>query len=169
MRRDARSAEVNVIPTHSSPGLWRAAAFAVLLLAGLLAGCDGYPRDPEGTTERVQQSGTLRGGLVATGNGPEDSEREFAERIAGEAGGGAEVELEVGSAETLLRKLKNGELDLVVGYFADNSPWKSKVAFTKPKAATEAESKVPVLRAAVRRGENRWLILVERSVTGGGG
>lgn len=159
---------MNAIPAYSPLRVRRAATGAVLLLAALLAGCDAYPRDPEGTTERVQESGTLRGGVVATGNGPEDSERQLAERIAAEAGKGAEVELEVGSGETLLRKLNEGELDLVIGYFGDSSPWKSKVAFTKPKGGADAESQVPVLRAAVRRGENRWLILVERSVTGAG-
>lgn len=152
----------NILDTRRKVGRAAATALCVLALSLALAGCDDLPRDPEGTTEQVRDSGRLRAGIIATGNGPEEGEEDLAGRIA--AAQGAETEVEVGSAETLLRKLQQGELDVVVGYFGGQSPWSSKVAFTRPKGGAESKSDVAVLRAAVRRGENRWLTQVELTV-----
>ena len=89
----------------------------------------------------------------------------LAEKIAEAAG--AEAEMESGSAEVLLHRLEEGELDLVVGKFAKASPWKGRVALTQaPKPEWEPAKHEPVLRAAVRNGENRWLMFVSKTIGG---
>jgi len=145
-----------------SPRLPAAGLLAAGLLAAALAGCDDFPKDVENTTRSVEGSGVLHAGLVADAPA-EAGERALAERIA--AAAHARAESETGSAEVLLHRLEQGELDLVVGRFAKASPWKGRVAFTKPASAEGSPPKqAPVLRAAVRSGENRWLLFVSDSL-----
>ena len=71
---------------------------------------------------------------------------------------GARPALEAGAAEPLLTRLEEGGLDLVVGEFAEKSPWSTRVTFTDPIAV---EGPV-MLAAAARNGENAWIGLVHR-------
>ena len=125
--------------------------------------CDSFPRDEAGTTEAVT-NGELHAGLIADDQAEPD-ERYLALAVSEAAG--AEAILEVASAESLLPRLEGGELDLVVGRFAGNSPWKDRVAFTSAADAASPPSDEPVLRAAVRPGENRWLIFITRTIGSG--
>jgi hypothetical protein len=133
---------------------------AVLLL--LLSGCDSFPRDIAGTMDHVTNSGILHVGIVA--DPPvEADEKALAGKIAESTG--VITDFESGSAEVLLHRLEEGELDLVVGRFAGASPWKKRVAFTQARATPgEAGKHEPVLRAAVRHGENRWLLFVGKTL-----
>lgn len=133
-----------------------------LALALLLAGCDAFPQDMRGTTERVAEDDVLRAGIISCPGDEGSIVQALASRIA--EGAQAEATFERGSAEDLLRGLEEGELDLVVGYFAKNSPWKKRVTFTESPHPGEAGKEVPVLRAAVRNGENRWLLFVHRQI-----
>ncbi len=127
-----------------------------------LSGCEDFPKDIAGTMDDITATGVLQAGIVTDGSAEAD-ERSLAERIAQAAG--AEAEMETGSAEVLLHKLEEGELDLVVGKFAKASPWKGRVALTKaPRPEWEPAKHEPVLRAAIRNGENRWLIFVSKTI-----
>ncbi|MCO6187850.1 hypothetical protein [Rhizobium sp. L1K21] len=133
---------------------------SVLLASGcllLLAGCDDFPADPEGTMKQVQTSGVMRTGIVS-GPGVEAEERRLAARAADAAG--ARPQFEEGSSEVLLRRLEKGELDVVFGQFAKASPMKEKAAFTASPEAKSPPSDEPVMRAAVALGENRWLMFL---------
>ena len=135
---------------------------ALAMLA--LCGCDGFPNDIAGTMERVTGSGVMHAGIIADGAAEADEEL-LVERIGTAAG--AEAQTESGSAEVLLHKLEEGELDIVVGEFAKASPWSGRVALTAaPQAEWEPAKHEPVLRAAVRNGENRWLMFVSRTIGG---
>lgn len=136
-----------------------------LSLALMLAACDDYPRDIENTMQGVEQSGRLRAGLISAGDNSDTAERELVNRIAEAAG--AEASFEEGSAETLFRRLEQGELDIVVGHIAKASPWKKRVALTKSAEAKSPPKKLPVLRAALRKGENRWLLFISRHLKAG--
>lgn len=133
----------------------------VAALAISLGGCDDFPNDIAGTMDSVRASGVMRTGLVASKGGEAD-ERALANGIAEEAG--VDVRFVEGSAEILLQRLEAGELDLVVGPFAKSSPWAGRVALTKPATAVAPPKDEIVLRAAVRPGENRWLIFVSRAM-----
>lgn len=141
----------------------RAALGALAALATIgLAGCQDYPNDIAGTKARVEESGVLHAGLVADG-AAERQERDLAQTIAGAAG--VEAELETGSAASLLHDLEDGKLDLVVGEFAKASPWKKKVALSKAAIpGAKPDKHQPVLRAAIRKGENAWFLFVSRTI-----
>ncbi len=133
---------------------------AAFLLCLTAAGCN-YPMDVENTTEHVMDSGTLRSGLVA-GTDDEAAARQAAQSVADEAG--VQLALEKGHEEQLLRRLENGELDLVVGAFAKKSPWSKRVVLSSSPVAKDPKGDEPVIRSALRRGENRWYMLVEKAM-----
>jgi len=62
-----------------------------------------------------------------------------------------------------LQRLDAGELDLVIGRFTADSPWTSEVAFAPALSTTGAEDAPIELKAAMRNGENRWIMTVERA------
>ncbi|UWF77791.1 MULTISPECIES: hypothetical protein [Microbacterium] len=100
-----------------------------LVLSAALAGCGlSIPTDPDGTLDRV------RGGELRVGASPEKGLLEIddgtptgslAELVTGFAESiDAEVEWTPGSEETLVGMLEHGELDLVVGAFTDQTPYR---------------------------------------------
>ena len=135
-----------------------AACGAVSLL--LLAACDNYPRDPEGTLERVS-GGTVYAGIVenapwATADDGEASgiEVRLIEQFA--ASLDADVQWSDASGPAALRALEERKLDVVVGGLLANDPWKSKVGFTRSYIhGTKHVMAVP-------KGENAWLVSLER-------
>lgn len=138
-----------------------ATGFAVALLMLILVGCDDFPNDIAGTMKGVTEKGVLHAGMIADGPA-EANERSLVQQVAQAVG--VKAELDAGSAETLLRRLEEGKLDLVVGEFAKATPWGARVAFTPSPRAKSPPSHEPVLRAAVRLGENRWLMFVSKTL-----
>lgn len=132
-----------------------------LIIMLTCTGCN-YPRDVEGTTDRVRSSGTLRVGLAETAPSDTPSARLFI--AAMERASGAKGQLERAPAETLLARLESGELDLVLGDFADDSPWINDVALMEPLTSRVVGERVVGLAAVARNGENEWIGLVERTV-----
>lgn len=130
---------------------------AFLLAAVLLAGCDAIPSDLDGTLERVRGERRFRVGLIAS-PAPiaPDRARALLERLSGATG--ATAAIEPGAAEALLHRLEQGELDLVLGEFAEPSPWQHQVTISEPVAGRGAT----VLAAAARNGENAWIALLFR-------
>jgi ABC-type amino acid transport substrate-binding protein len=148
-------------------------------LAGLigltLAGCGlAMPTDPDGTLANID-GGTLRVGVtesfdekstwVRVEPGPDtepsgievDLVREFASERD------ATIEWSQGSEHQLAEKLKHGRLDLVIGGFADDTPWTTHAGLTKPYA----ESKDPLGRTVkhvmlVPLGENAFLVELDQ-------
>lgn len=131
----------------------------MLLLA--LGGCNALPRDPEGTLARVEASRVIRVGLVDDA-GVDGVAPARLIRALGQATG-ARARIVPGAQEPLFAALDQGRLDLVIGPFAKDSPWARHVALAPPIAAGgEGEERIE-LAAAARNGENRWIMLVERS------
>lgn len=89
----------------------------------------------------------------------------FAEQVA--AAHRASVEARQGTEEALMRALEDGDVDLVVGVFPKASPWSQRVALTSSVIRQDTDSETPVLRGAVHRGENRWLLGIERLIEDG--
>jgi polar amino acid transport system substrate-binding protein len=116
---------------------------ALLVTAGA---CD-FPRDPEGTLDRVR-GGVLRAGVTASPPwtllgpaGPHGIEVTLVEQLAAETD--ATVQWVEGSEESLLAALELRELDLVVGGLTSTNPWAGKVTFTHPYLTTAAVVAVP--------------------------
>ncbi len=130
-----------------------------LLVAALaVAACDAMPADPDGTLERVRGERRFRVGLIAAGAPALAPERARALLHGLSRATGARAAVEQGAAETMLTRLEEGGLDLVVGEFAEQSPWAAQVTLSEP-IATEGRT---ILAAAARNGENAWIALVHR-------
>jgi polar amino acid transport system substrate-binding protein len=136
---------------------------AVSAAPGLgLVSCS-LPHDPDGTLQRVQ-NGALRLGVaddspwvVVQGRNVSGYEPALVAQLAGQLH--ARVETSHGSEAQLFEKLHDRKLDLVIGGFTSDSPWKTQVAFTK-SYHKDASGKDHVL--ALPPGENAWLVRVEQ-------
>ncbi|MDQ1123617.1 hypothetical protein [Microbacterium trichothecenolyticum] len=148
-----------------------AAVLAAVLCALLLAGCGIHiPSDPAGTLEHVE-SGVLRAGISPNdgwveidGTEPSGTEVEalvdFADSLD------ADVEWTVGSEESLVRGLENGDLDVVTGGLTDETPWTNKAGTTRPWAETTLDDGNKVkLVMLVPLGENAFLSRLETFLT----
>lgn len=140
----------------------RAGMGAGLLVAAAAVAC-GVPRDADHTLERVR-GGELRVGVTdhppwvalrdSLVSGIEPSlVSDLAHRLR------ARTAFRRGSESELLDALRRGELDLVAAGLDDESPWKGRVALTKPYHTDSTTGAKHVL--AVRAGENAWLVHVE--------
>jgi ABC-type amino acid transport substrate-binding protein len=129
-----------------------------LLLAAALsvAGCGAIPADPNGTLERVRGERLFKVGLIASHKPQSGEARDLLQRLSRATG--ARAALEHGPAESLLTRLEEGSLDLVLGEFAEQSPWAAQVTLTEP-IVTNGPT---ILAAAARNGENAWIALVHR-------
>ncbi|MBB5687549.1 hypothetical protein [Sphingobium boeckii] len=138
---------------------------ALLPLILTLVACGGYPRDPDGTLDRVHSQHVFRVGLIASGGGP-DAER-FIKRIADVTH--ARPEIRHGGTEPLLLDLERGALDLVIGELADDSPWRDRVTIIEPLAERGTQKQPILLNPIARNGENAWIMLLEREARNSGG
>lgn len=112
--------------------------FPLLVVLVLLAGCDGFPRDPENSLERIQTDGVVRVGAVF--NSPwvtsEDNDqlngaegellRGFAEEL------GVRMETVWGGDQELFEALRHNELDVIVGGLSVTNPWLKQAGYTNP-------------------------------------
>lgn len=133
---------------------------SLLLLAAslLICGCDSVPADLDGTLDRVRSERSYRVGWAASPDSPLAPDRAEALIVRLSRATGARAAIEPGAAEPLLVRLEEGSLDLVVGEFAETSPWAKQVAISSPIAARGPV----VLAAAARNGENAWIALLFR-------
>lgn len=135
--------------------------FGMVLACLLLSACDVLPRDPAGTSNRIAQD---RKFTVALAD-PSISEAPQVGKLIHEIERktGARAQWRPGSGEAVLQQLDDGTLDLVIGRFTANSPWATDVAFGPPLATTGSKDAPLILKAAMRNGENRWIMTIERA------
>lgn len=133
------------------------AIVATMLL--LLAGCGGLPWDADGTLDRVRRTQVLRAGIISGGtNEPGVTQRRFLELMAEDTG--SRIEVVRGSAEELLPRIEKGELDIVIGHFAGDTPWTTRVTIMPTAKQMGAREGGSAPAAAVKNGENGWIALV---------
>jgi len=144
---------------------------AVAAMSLLLAGCGiQIPSDPDGTLEHVE-GGVLRAGVSPNdgwveieGTEPSGAEVEALSDFATSLD--ADVEWTVGSEESLVRGLENGDLDVVAGGLTDKTPWTTKAGTTRPWAETTLDDGEKVkLVMLVPLGENAFLSRLETFLT----
>ncbi|HEX2763910.1 MAG TPA: hypothetical protein VHM92_08755 [Allosphingosinicella sp.] len=134
----------------------------LLLFTAFLAGaCDTFPKDPDGTLDRVRTERRFRVGLIATGDRKIGADRRDAYLARLSRATGAAPLAKEGASEPLLLELEAGQLDLVVGVIAPESRWVDRVAIVRPLGET-IEPQHLMLTPMARNGENRWIMLLER-------
>lgn len=144
---------------------WIAVVAAGVFSFGALTACASIPADPDGTLERVRETGVLRvgaspaeplvdiSGATPRGTLPE-TVRDYASSL------GADVTWSVDSEERLVASLERGDLDVVIGGVTDASPWSSRATVTRsyPDLAANGSDPVALLTPL---GENALLVSLE--------
>jgi len=139
---------------------------AVLLVLIVLGGgaCDGIPRDAAGSLERAR-GGVLHVGvtespplLTRAGDSAQGPEAELVRSFA--RGLDARVEWYWAAASENLERLERRELHVVAAGLTAQSPWSSRVAFTRPWRRTAQDDHV----LAVPPGESALLAALERHI-----
>ena len=128
----------------------------------LVAGCGAYPRDTQGTLNRVEQTRLLRVGLANLDPADVDTAKSYIARLERQTG--AKAQVTSGGSERLLARLEAGDLDLVLGDFAEDSPWLASVALIEPLTTRTVGERMIGLAPVTANGENRWVALLERTV-----
>lgn len=135
----------------------------IVLLLAAATSCGGdFPRDPNGTIDRVRSQRAFAVGLVAPVN---EAGRQKVEALLERVGQatGASPRLSQGEAEPLLKQLEDGHIDLVVGRFEKKSPWAHRVTIGPP-LRIEMQGKTEIhLAPVMRNGENAWIAVVEKA------
>lgn len=141
----------------------RLGALSTLWALALLSACDSYPRDIEGTHDRIVETGRLR-----IGYGPmAASERVLADRFVTRLAAATGARLappKEGTDEALFAALEKDDLDLVVTEVASDSPWRTDVAVIEPLARRTLGKRELGLSPVARNGENRWVMVLEAQV-----
>lgn len=139
---------------------------SIAIALGLCA-CQNYPRDIDGSLDRIERDRVFRVGLVS-GNFDAAAKAKvaaFVVRVAHNTN--AQPAISTGSSEVLLSRLEAGSLDLVIGELASDSPWIDDVALLEP-ISTRTEGKREIALAPIaRNGENRWIMHLEKEVRDG--
>lgn len=135
----------------------------------LVSGCGlSIPADPDGTLEGVS-GGTLRVGVTANDRWVEtasdgdpqgiepDLVRAFATTID------ADIQWVEGSEHDLAESVEQGDLDLAIGGFLDDTPWSSHAGVTRPYVESANEQGKTVRHVMlVPMGENAFLLELDR-------
>jgi hypothetical protein len=138
-----------------------------ILVCAALAACGPYPRDTSGTLDAIERDGRLRIGFAELTADDRLEAQQLVARL--EAATGAQAEIDRAPMETQISRLEDGELDLVIGGFREDSPWASHVTVLEPLSRRTVGKRVLGLSPAIANGENRWVALVEREIRDGNG
>jgi hypothetical protein len=137
--------------------MMRGAAFALLLLGA----CDALPRDPASTSTRIEHNRIFTVALADPALRSAPQVGRLVEEI--ERRTNARAQWLSGSGEPLFQQLDEGKIDLIIGRFTADSPWATDVAFAPALSTSGTKDALTELKAAMRNGENRWIMTVERA------
>lgn len=135
----------------------------LLFFIGLfLQGCDNFPQDPEHTLEKVTNDTLVVGyaenppWVVKTAGGPAGIEPELLKGFAQTLN--AEIRWKEGTEQNLLESLEKKEVHVVVSGMTSDTPWKNRVALTRPFYKQGGKQHV----MALITGENAFLTNLEK-------
>ncbi|MBB2958776.1 transporter substrate-binding domain-containing protein [Pseudoclavibacter helvolus] len=144
------------------------AVLASVLVAVTISGCGmRIPSDPDGTLDRVR-GGELRVGIshnppftsTSAGTEPTGVEVELVEGFAEEMD--ASVTWVAGSEAALVQGLEDGNLDLAIAGFRDDSPFVDEAGSTRPFLETEDAAGGKASHVMLTpMGENAFLVELE--------
>lgn len=132
----------------------------VTTVVSLLVVACGIPHDMENTTDATLQRGSIRAAFIADGDSeaPHGVGPEFVEGFADELG--VSTDWQVLSEPAAMEALQDGDLDIVAGGITRTNAWSRHVALSAPVRGEGAEAEM----IAVRKGENRWLLRLDRYI-----
>ena len=133
------------------------------LLALLLGGCAGFPRDQNGTTAGIRETGILSVGASFSNTLPtalEEREKHLVDRVAARLG--ARAAWRRGDTHELLEALEEHKLALVAAMVPCDSPFGERVAMSQPYRVDGPRHQEYCL--AVAPGENELLLLVDQII-----
>lgn len=137
------------------------------LLASLalicLCSCADLPRDADGTLDRIHRLKSFRVGLIAEQQADAGRSIKFVQAL--ERSTAARALTGRGATEPLLKQLKQGKLDVVIGRMTAKSPWMKQVHMVPLTKAEEADPEEIQLVAITRNGENAWISMVHREAS----
>lgn len=134
---------------------------AVLLLAALGA-CADYPRDVEGTLERVKAEKSFTVAVDRPEGAAIGSGQALVAAVAREVGAKPQV-VPVDAGETPLLMIESGEIDLLIAPLDPKSPWAKRVTIGPLIAETRETDQPARLAPITRNGENAWVDRVHRA------
>ncbi len=119
------------------------------LMITLFSSCQRYPKDPMDTLDQAMQRGSLRIGCVSNppwvildqNHDPDGLEVNLIKGFAKELG--IETKWFWGRPQQHFESLETFELDLVIGGFTKDNPWKKRVAFTFPYYINQVAIGIP--------------------------
>ena len=115
-----------------------------------------------GTLDRIEREKQFAVGFGALAPQDERAASDFVSRL--ERATGADATIERGPLERQLVRLEEGNLDLVIGEFAEDTPWAVPVAVIEPLGRRHEGKRRIHLAPVAANGENRWIALLEREV-----
>lgn len=127
----------------------------------LLSACNALPRDPRGTSDRIEHEHRFTVGFADGEAAREPQATALLKAI--ETKMRAKAVVVPGSGEALLKRLEEGGVDLAIGRFRADSPWQTDVAFAPALRSAGTSSDALELKGAMPNGENRWIMTVEHA------
>ena len=136
--------------------------YLVFPLCIALAACGPYPQDISGTLDDIERTREFNVGLTDLRPADRAAALRFVGRL--ERATGAQAHVSTGPAEAQLARLETDRLDLVIGEFAEDTPWMQHVSMLEPLSRRAVGERVLGLVPATANGENRWIALIEREI-----
>ena len=127
----------------------------LLLLS--LAACK-FPADPEGTSDEVRGAVLKVGALTQL----QDADKRAIDQIA--RAFHAELQVVQDDPHRLFALLEQGRLHIVAGQIPEDTPFRHSVALSDPVGTLTLNGKTKQQVLALRRGENAFLVTVNRAL-----
>ena len=138
-----------------------------LLAGALLAGCDQYPRDADDMTARATDAAMWVGAshdpphvVVSASGAVTGEEAAVIERFADARG--YRVEWMVRPNDGLMHALEQAHLHAVIGGHDRRSPWRSRVAWSRPRLVRGRDGVLQERRIALPPGQSGWQLAFDR-------
>lgn len=128
--------------------------FLILITAIAFVGCESYPKDVDGTLNKISNHTVRVGKSTSTTDYDKQLMNGFAKEV------NAKVEWVEGDQIKLTELLSHHKIDMAIGGFTKESPLKKEVAFSKPYI-TQGDYEYVV---AIPKGENALLMKLEKYI-----
>ena len=134
----------------------------MLVSLSVAFGCSEIPKDAAGTVERIQRSGEFH---VTVVSGTEEPAPGMAVIRQLARDWSAKIDISHKPSSLALRDLEASKTDIVIGEFGRKGPEAQEASLSKAIGIPEPkDGKIPVLRFARKKGENRLIHVTDLMV-----